>query len=362
MTEKTDIAQGANNLLMNCAGLKSHETLLIICEDPALGWYDAAAPEAISALAKDMGVNPTMMKVGSPENDLDPALEVAIAAHDCTIYFSRIGDQLRFDQPLPGKRSVMSYIRDVDMLGSVYGRTSFGACLMLKEAVNDVLLNAKHIEITCPLGTKYSGCATDDARREKTDVSVRRFPLGVPLPLDASLFSGRVALAHFLTPTGSKPYHPASIPLKDTTFADVENGRIAGFSGDKDQVARIKEHYEMVANKFGIDRDIVHSWHAGIHPGSSHPADAGDDPDRWSNSVFTNPRFLHFHTCGNYAPAEICWMVLDHTICVDGKNLWENGRLDPGKFSQTRACLEQWPELNTVFAHPSQEVGLPERR
>ena len=139
----------------------------------------------------------------------------------------------------------------------------------------------------------------------------------------------------------------------------VENGIIVDFSGDREQVAKIRLHYNMVANKFGIERDIVHSWHAGIHPGCNYLEKASDNPDRWSNSVFTNPRFLHFHTCGNYAPAEICWMVLDHTICVDGTNLWQNGRLCLENFTNTNACLTKWPQLKEYFANPAQNVGLP---
>ncbi|MCP4070308.1 MAG: hypothetical protein GY742_01040 [Hyphomicrobiales bacterium] len=182
--------------------------------------------------------------------------------------------------------------------------------------------------------------------------------MGVPIPLDASRFSGRVALAHFLTPTGSKSYHPASIGLDGTTFVDVNDGRITGFSGEVDQIASIEAHYNMVATKFGIDRNIVHSWHAGIHPGCSYPASAARDPDRCSNTVFTNPRFLHLHTCGNYAPAEIFWMILDPTISMDGIKLWGNGRLELERFSQTSACLEKWTELKPLSENSSHDTGL----
>jgi hypothetical protein len=27
--------------------------------------------------------------------------------------------------------------------------------------------------------------------------------------------------------------------------------------------------------------------------------------------AFANPRYLHFHTCGNYAPGEIAWSLFD---------------------------------------------------
>lgn len=358
MSNTASNLSGAENLLIKCAQLQPHESLLIICEDPSLGWYDAQTPEFIAETATKMGLSPTVLKVGKPENELDPKVIEAIAEHDCTIYFARIGDQDRFAQLPPGKRSVMCYIRDIDMLGSQYGQASYPAFRELKNAIDDVLLSADHIEITCPLGTHYTGNATKKARAKKVDVSVLRFPLGVPLPLDALKFSGTIALSHFLTPTGSKSYHPPSVELEGITCVEVSEGRITGFQGDHQQVENIEAQYDMVANKFNIDRNIVHSWHAGIHPGCDYLAKASDDPDRWSNTVFTNPRFLHFHTCGNYAPAEICWMVLDPTISVDGKNLWDQGRLELDRFTQTKACLDNWPELVPLFEKPSQGVGL----
>jgi len=104
----------------------------------------------------------------------------------------------------------------------------------------------------------------------------------------------------------------------------------------------------------------VHSWHAGIHPGATFAETAADDPDRWSNSVFTNPRFLHIHTCGAYAPGEICWMVLDPTVSVDGRNLWQNGRLKADAFQPLRDHVEEWPVLAGMLANPSDDIGVPE--
>jgi hypothetical protein len=53
-------------------------------------------------------------------------------------------------------------------------------------------------------------------------------------------------------------------------------------------------------------------------------------------------------------------MAIDHTISVDGKKLWENGRLRPDAFEATRHCLDRWPELKPLFANPSRSIGLAE--
>tara|TARA_B100000214_G_C23830742_1_gene564047 strand:- start:214 stop:828 length:615 start_codon:yes stop_codon:yes gene_type:complete len=193
---------------------------------------------------------------------------------------------------------------------------------------------------------------------ESKDVSVERFPLGVSQPVLCNSFTGRVALTRYLTPTGSSVYQPATLSIPKIVYAEVEKGQIVRFSGDKDTVTKVNKHYAHVAKLFGIDGSIVHSFHAGIHPGASYLYSASENPDRWSNNVFTNPKFLHFHTCGAYAPGEICWMILNPTINIDGNNLWEQGQLKTERFEKTRACLDEWPELISLFKHPSNEIGV----
>ena len=36
----------------------------------------------------------------------------------------------------------------------------------------------------------------------------------------------------------------------------------------------------------------------GIHPGAEDNKFYEYDPDKWSNTVFGQPKYLHFHTCG----------------------------------------------------------------
>ena len=354
-----NLALGARNLLVNCANMKLAETLLIVQEDPELGWYDASLAEYVKSVAEGLGVMVTNVKVGAPENNRSPSVLKAINAHDCTIFFARVGDQDRFAAPVPGKRSVMCYARDCEMLASSYGWASFQAFKEMKEAVNNIIFAAKRIEISCPLGTEFCGEIPSKNQKLEQDVGLQRFPLGVAAPVPADQFSGRIALAHYLTPTGSKVYDPSFLKLETTSFVEVAYGKILSFSGDTDEVRRIENHYDCVSRDLNIERNHVHSWHGGIHPGCNYQMDAFDDPDRWSNSVFTNPRFLHVHTCGNYAPGEICWMLLDPTVFIDGARLWDKGRLMPNAFAKTEQCIERWPELAPLFENPAQSIGLP---
>lgn len=359
MTVSPDLAAGCRNMLINCAALEAGDRVLIVQEDAALGWYDTEMAGAVAEMARDLGASVTTLVVQGPEVEAE-ALRVdeASADHDCIIYLARLGDMSRFEASTDGKTRVMSYARNARMLASRYGTTEHQAFLDLKEAINDVLLGAERIAVTCPLGTDLSGNVGENVREDSTDVSVRRFPMGVPQAVLAQNFSGRVALARYLTPTGSQPYEPAALAIGEPVFALVENGRIAGFDGDAETIEKVCAHYKFVSDKFSIDPDAIHSWHAGIHPACAYEGDAARDPDHWSNTVFTNPRFLHLHTCGAYPPGEICWMVLDHTVEVDGVNLWERGRLLTDTFYGIAGCLEKWPVLKDLFAAPSDRIGI----
>ncbi|MEM6616275.1 MAG: hypothetical protein AAF619_07090 [Pseudomonadota bacterium] len=343
------LVEGARNLLLGCGEFQSGDHLLIVQEDPSLGWYDADAPRAVAEEAKRLGMTVEILDVGAPSNTPDPNQQAIIDGHQNVIFFARLGDQDRFEAHTPpGFTRVMSYIRSAEMLASPYGRTPYAAMKALKGAVNTALLEARHIEVTCPRGSLVTGTVSPNQRPDG-DVAVRRFPLGVPIPHLAETFSGRVVLADYLTPTGSKVYEPASVAIDEPVIAHLENGRIARFEGKADVVERVEAHYDHVAALFDLDRAFVHSWHAGIHPGLTYDQPIDADPDRWSNTSFVQPRYLHFHTCGAYPPGEICWMVAKPTVRIDGEALWDGGRLVPERLSETRDALEAHGALKELF-------------
>ena len=180
MTIQENLVLGAKNLLINCAELKKDDSLLIISERADLGWYDGKTARFIAEEAEKMGINPTLVLVGRPENVRCPKLMTQIENHTVTIFFSRIGDQDRFSHPKEGTRSVMSYIRDLDMLASSFGTAPYQAVRDLKNAVDEVLLSADNIEISCPLGTNFSGALTTTLKEQQVDVGILRSRLAFP--------------------------------------------------------------------------------------------------------------------------------------------------------------------------------------
>ena len=86
MSHAKDIAEGARNLLVNCGDLGPDDTLLIVCEDPDLGWYDNETVQAITDEALTLGVTPTLLDVGAPDNTRSSVITQAIEEHTCTIF------------------------------------------------------------------------------------------------------------------------------------------------------------------------------------------------------------------------------------------------------------------------------------
>ena len=71
MTRDAKLIEGARNLLVNCAGIETGTRLLIIHENPVLGWYDLDVPMTVAAETGKLGVTPTMIEVGAPDNERD---------------------------------------------------------------------------------------------------------------------------------------------------------------------------------------------------------------------------------------------------------------------------------------------------
>jgi hypothetical protein len=112
-----------------------------------------------------------------------------------------------------------------------------------------------------------------------------------------------------------------------------------------------------VADLFKIEANVVHSWHAGAHLQAFYPLAAVSDINRWGSVAFANPRYAHFHTCGNYAPGEIAWSIFDATIELDGREYWSGGRF---RFLERPDMLRLAAEYEATPAQMEQrwDIGL----
>ncbi|MCY4186145.1 MAG: hypothetical protein OXD45_12630 [Rhodobacteraceae bacterium] len=141
-------------------------------------------------------------------------------------------------------------------------------------------------------------------------------------------------------------------------FVVFEGEHLVRFEGKTSDVHRANFHLDFVSERYGLNRNRVFSWHAGIHPGNIYHENARINPMVWCSSCFGNPRLSHFHTCGNEPPGEISWNVLDPTTCVDGVEIWVEGKFNPHTVSGATMILDRSPDIKKLMDHSGREIGL----
>lgn len=353
------VSPGAMGLLRDCVGGQAGERLLIVEEPHGVGYYDDEAPRMTAAAGRAMGmkVYETEAPAGLSSPDELAAFVETLCGFDHVVFFARVGDQIRFTEALDMPPATMCYTLSREMLDSAFGTACYQGLCEVKSFIDDAFSAASEVRVICPRGTDYSG-KLDHSRSPPADVSLKRFPMLVPRPVPASGFAGRVVLSRFLVGTGSHFYEPYTLSLDEDVHAIVEDNRLVRFEGSASEVARVNAHYEDIARRYHIDPWYVHSWHAGIHPACEFSTDARRDLLRWSGSAFGNPRLLHFHTCGDYAPGEISWNVVDPTIYLDGIPVWEHGNLYAERLPNGAGLLDAHPRLRKLYQVPLRNIGI----
>lgn len=349
-------AAGARNLLLTCAKARVGQSLLLATEPAALGYFDDQVVACVAREARELGLHVRRVDVGfEPEAPhLSDALLAQMQHADIVVFFARLGDQLRFCEMPGGKTIITCFSATIEQLGSSFGTGDYLGFKALKEAVDRALTRARDVRLTCPNGTVVRGTPAMDG----VETSVTRFPLSVFAPVPAHTFSGRVAMAGFLTGTGSRYYDPYHVNLDGPLFAHLDAGRLTRFEGAARDVTRADAHYDHVAARYGLDRNAVHSWHAGIHPGCGFPWQMADHIERWGGTAFGNPRIAHFHTCGAEAPGEISWNIIDPTITLDGVAVWQDGTFHADRLPGGAEVLAAYPDIAAMFARPDRAIGL----
>jgi hypothetical protein len=253
-TKESTQFDGAISLLRDCVGSKAGERVLIVREPDNYGYYDEKTPRIAAEAGRHLGLKIYETVSDSLITDADGRTKLVdtLAGFDHIVFFSRVGDQLRFSSDIDIPSSTICYTLDSDALNSNFSKACHHGMSEVKEAIDNAFESASEIRVTCPRGTDYIGHPNWTAAA-KTDVYLKRFPLLVPRPIPASGFTGKVALCHFLTGTGSRTYEPYTLNLPVNVIAYLDNNRITHFEGDEAAVKQVENHYKTVSEYFDID-------------------------------------------------------------------------------------------------------------
>ena len=351
--------EGARNLLINCVGLEAGEQVLIVREDSRYRYYDDDAPSCVEDEAQTLGARVHSMRtplIAGPE-DVPALLGAAMQHVDHTVFFSRIGDQMRF-YPLPGPGSkTMCYALDAGFLGAEVCRVPYGLMVEVLGRLQSALNKTTRWRVKCPMGTDISGESDPRAHAGEPSAgfTVRLFPLGPFRTFSCKSAAGRL-VTQWLPASATHRYEPYGIVLEKPIALIVEQGRIVDFEGDS-AAASARDHYARVSSELGIDPFVVHSWHAGTNPKIFYSQPADDDVERWNGVMHSHPRYAHFHTCGDYNPGEIVVPIIDPTIYIDDEVYWDGGRLVFLERDEVRALLKEFPGVEDAF-EMRMDIGL----
>ena len=221
-----DPAAGARNLLLNCAGVSSGDSVLLILEPEGNHHYDPALAPFIAQHARGFGADVRFMTVapgGGPE-DIPASVMNAIGAASHTIFLNRIGDQLRFE-PLPGRGSkTILYALDMEFLGSYFAVTPYPVWQNVQSRLVAQLDASRRYSIRCPRGTDLSMDvgAQGIGHNRAGGFTVNNFPIMIVPPIPAGGLSGKLVLSQTLTSTYVHSYDDCVVPLRTPLTLTVE--------------------------------------------------------------------------------------------------------------------------------------------
>ena len=352
---------GARNLLLDCAACKPGDHVLLVGEQGENACFDSSLCTDVAQIAQRLGLNVRVIMAPPTANARQFPRTVSSAMVDAhqTIFFSRLGDRVRFLETPGGGKKIMCYTLTRKHLAAPFATLAFNTMKQLHDVLVKEIINATRYRIETDCGTSISGAIrpAEHLRPSLTDFTVELFPVMIFPPIECHQLSGRLVLKDFLLSTSTREYTNSVLHLRSPVIAEIEHSRIIGFTGDDAEIARIKNQFVRAASITGGDPCALNSWHAGINPYTFFDGDPYADLERWSTVAYGSPRYTHIHAAGN-APGDVSIQLFDASIAFDDKTLWERGRfmlLDrPDVRALFDGCAQQAPDAST-----SMDIGLP---
>ncbi len=352
---------GADNLLRNCVDVRHGDKVLIVSEPENETHYDYELTQTITRHAISLGAIVTVIDAPIIKDPKDFPQHVVqqMSTVDHTLFLNRSADYVRFIKLNGACSKTICYALDVDMLESGFGAVHHELMTTLLRKLETELDNADYWQLTCPLGTNASGtfCWPNKSGGTDDDFTMNLFPVTTFKPVPCSTATGKFALSRWLIPGGAPGYQPATLNLDEPVFVHFVNGAITHFEGNQQSADAVSNHYENVGKHFGIDKNFVHSWHIGMNPLTAYHENPDEALERWSSISFASPRYLHFHTCGDYAPGEIAWSAFKATVIIDGKVYWQDGEFVWLQRADNKDLISQYPGAE-VLLRQSECIGV----
>ena len=325
--DEFNLQEGARNLLCNCAGGKAGDSVLIVGESGPDAYFESGLVDAVGKSAADLGMKPTCILAKPPKSSTDFPANVAEAmqAADITVFFSRIGDRVRFVSSPGNGTKVMCYALTEKYLSSAFGTTDFTVTETVLERLIDTISNASGYRIQAEGGTDLTGeIQIDETKSDLIPFSLQLFPTMIFPPIGFRNLNGTLAIDYFTLSSSTRSYENSVLRLSSPIRTAVENNVMTTFDGDEDMVCAFTAQCEKAARITGGEPFRLNSWHTGINPHTFYDRDPYDDLERWGTVAYGSPRYTHIHAAGN-DPGDLAIQLFDASICFDGNRIWKDG-------------------------------------
>ena len=324
------IEAGARNLLLNCAEVKTGDQILLIGEECDSPYFDPRLCNDIAQVAEKLGVKSetVMAKPVADASQFPPSISDAMLTVDKTIFFSRLGDQVRFVETAGNSQKIMCYTLTRKHLGSPFASINFKTMKKIDQLLSKKIMNASSYKIESACGTSLLSeipKSTPSENSTMTDFSVDLFPVMIFPPVTFHKLQGQIVLDDFLISTSTRAFSDSVLILKSPVIAKVENSRMVAFEGDDNEIVRIKAQLERAAKMTGGDAYAINSWHTGVNPYTFFEGDPYANLEHWGTVSYGSPRYTHMHAAG-YNPGDISMHLFDASISFDDELFWDKGK------------------------------------
>lgn len=324
-----EIECGARNLLLNCAGAGPSDEVLLVGEKGHNLYFDPKLCDDVAQVAKSLGMSPKIV-MAEPVADADagnfpPAVKKAMETADKTIFFSRLGDQVRFSLDPQKAKSVMTYTLTREHLAGPFASVDFNVMKRVHDVLLSLILDADEYSIKTPCGTDLTSSICKTEGQAVTEFALELFPVMIFPPVNCHEMNGTLVINHFVTSSSTRAFEESTLVLDSPIRATVENSCIISFDGPTDLVDKLKAQLHRAAAITGGDPYRINSWHTGINPNTFYVDDPYEDLERWGTVAYGSPRYTHMHAAG-IDPGDIAFHLMDATISFDDQIIWDQGQ------------------------------------
>ena len=326
-TSLQSLFHGLHNLLFNCVKVQPGDHLLLIGEDSDNCFFEPELCSIVAEAANKLDLTSEIILAAPVADaaDFPEHVKHAMSRADKTIFFSRLGDQIRFNLEDSKSKNFIAYITKPDYFASAFAQVDYNVMMNIHNMLEERLLKSESYQLLGDCGTFLTGELTPDRGDNTADFALEFFPVMIFPPVNCHKMDGYLVIQRFVTSSSTRAYENSTLILDDPITATVKSGQMVAFDGSPDEIKALTSHLERAASLTGGNPYLINSWHTGINPGTYFMGNPYEDLEKWGTIAFGSPRYTHMHAAGK-DPGDVAFHLMDLSVFINGEMIWDKGR------------------------------------